>query len=57
MSDKNRILCRLELILRAKVRKEIKEFLKVNQPLYCTVVAFPTSISIITEKLRNGFYR
>ena len=60
MSDRNRILdlCGLELILRAKVRKEVKEFLKVNllkEPLYCTVVAFPTSISIITERLRNGF--
>ena len=48
MSDRNRILCGQELILRAKVPKKVKEFLKVNllkEPLYCTVVAFPTSIS------------
>ena len=59
-SDRNCILCGLELILRAKVPKEVKDFLKVNllkEPLYCTVVAFPTSIFIISERLRNGFYR
>ena len=60
MSDRNCILCRLEHILRAKVPKEVKDLKKVNllkEPLYCTVVAFPTSISIITERLRKGFLK
>ena len=28
-----------------------------EEPTYCTVVPFPTSVSTIAERLRNGFYR
>ena len=60
--DKERILHGLEFIL--KNTDELKEARMFLNPVdleeeseYCTVVAFPTSISTIAERLRNGFYR
>ena len=59
--DANRILCGLELILKDGVFKEANDFLYqvdyIKETAYCTVVAFPTSISTIAERLRNGLYR
>ena len=59
--DANRILHGLELILKEGVLKEADDFLYqvdyIKETAYCTVVAFPTSISTIAERLRNGLYR
>ena len=60
--DKERILGGLDAILKKKVKfEEAKYFLNpvdLNKELvYCTVVPFPTSISTIAERMRNGFYR
>ena len=59
--DVNRILYGLELILKEGVFKEANDFLYqvdyMKETAYCTVVAFPTSISTIAERLRSGYYR
>ena len=58
--EKERILRGLYAILDGELQ-EAKMFLKpVNlfmEPAYCAAVAFPTSVSTIAERLRNGFYR
>ena len=59
--DKSRILRGLDDILKKNIFPEAEDFLKPvdlrEESLYCTVVAFPTSISTIADRLRNGFYR
>ena len=61
--EKERILQGLDAILE-KEEDELEEadmFLDPvdleEEPTYCTVVPFPTSVSTIAERLRNGFYR
>ena len=57
--EQKRILCGLERIM-----SELKEAEMFVNPVdleeefvYCTVVPFPTDLSTIVERLRNGFYR
>ena len=61
--ERERILQGLDAILE-KEEDELEEadmFLDPvdldEEPTYCTVVPFPTSVSTIAERLRNGFYR
>ena len=60
--EMERILHGLDTILKNKDKlEEADMFLDpVNlkeEPTYCTVVPFPTCVSTIAERLRNGFYR
>ena len=61
--EKERILRGLDAILE-KEEDELEEadmFLDPvdldEEPTYCTVVPFPTSVFTIAERMRNGFYR
>ena len=61
--ERERILQGLDAILE-KEEDELEEadmFLDPvdldEEPTYCTVVPFPTSVSTIAERMRNGFYR
>lgn len=59
--ERERILNGLETILDSDELVEAKDFLQpvdfVKESKYCKVVAYPTSLSTIIEKLKNKFYR
>ena len=60
--ERRRIFCGLDDVLKKKVLEdEANEFLYPvdldKHPLYYKFVVFPTSISTITERLKNKFYR